>query len=227
MYVHRAMVHVLVSHGTWRYRLRGPQDGWIHEWGLLLQGLINNCRCFILIRLRSNWELWSELRIIILESYILAEGMFVELTWSKTFRLMDLIIPDRRAVLSYKFTHWVISVNTITQQIYVRSCHQIAYFLVVCGDLGHVLFIQDLLCKDLLHYSIAVVHFWYLWHHSFGARVYLRHLTREENTIKVLFRRFRRLRKPFLHHSSLSIVCEVIWPIRFCFVPSLIQSVGL
>ena len=117
--------------------------------------------------------------------------------------------------------------NAIAYQIYVRRRHQVSHFFVVRRDLRHVLFVEDLLGKDLLHHSIAIVHLRYLGHHSVGARIDLRYLAREEYAIEVLLCGLGRLGKPFLHHSFLTIVCEVIWPILPRFVPSLVQGVGL
>ena len=67
----------------------------------------------------------------------------------------------------------------------------------------------------------------YLGHHGVGARIDLRYLAREEYAIKVLLCGLGRLGKPFLHHSFLAIVYEIIWPILPRFVPSLVQGVGL
>ena len=117
--------------------------------------------------------------------------------------------------------------NAIANQIYVRRVHQALHFFVVCRDLGHVLFVEDLLGKNLLHHSIAIVHLGYLRHHGISARIDLRYLAREEYAIEVLLCGLRRLRKPFLHHSFLTIVCEVIWPILLRFIASLVQGVGL
>ena len=73
--------------------------------------------------------------------------------------------------------------NAIAHQIYVRRRHQVSHLFIARRDLRHVLFVEDLFGKDLLHHSITIVHLGYLGHHCFCARIDLGYLAREEYAI--------------------------------------------
>ena len=158
--------------------------------------------------------------------------MFVKLAWSVAFRHTQITVSDGRAILPHEFTHGVICVDTLAEKVIIccgwASCHydslMVSHLLVIVSNLGHVLLVQNLLGKDLLHHPIAVVHLRDLWHHliSVCARVYFANFTREEYTAQVLLCWSDRcLRKAFLN-SLLSIVCEIGW-----FVLLLLGATGV
>ena len=197
VYILRPVVHMLIVHGSRRYRLRWPLN-WVHQRCFLLHWLIDYGRgCCILVFWRCYRKLWPKLRVVILQCYIFAKRMLVKLTRCEAFRLVNLTILNRWAIFSNKFTHRIVRMNAVSNQVDVCLGHQVPHFVVVRRYSGHILLVQYLLSENLLHNPITIVYFCYFGHHlvhRFRALIYFRDFSREENSTQVFIHRIRGLR---------------------------------
>lgn len=182
-----AMKHVLIRNRSWADWLRRPHY-WVNHRCLLCQTfLVNNWSCGIL--LWCDRIITPKFCIVILECYILAKTMLIEFFGSEAFGMMKMIVLDWWAILSDEFTNRVIRLDAPTYKVIVNYWRNLLSIiqvrsdqLVISRDFGHVFLIKYLLCENLLHDSIAVVHLGYCRQHliCIWARVDLWDLSTEK-----------------------------------------------